>query len=113
MKTSRLLLAAIPMGALVVGAVALGKWSFRNVFSPNGAHATERKSASAGATSDDRVTPIPGSAEEVARVADAMAQEGGPVLVTEVAAVSDHEVIVAETLLVPDAETPEARTGKA
>ena len=103
MKTSRLLLAAIPVGALAVGAVALGKWSFRNIFSP-AAHA--QKTTSDGASADARVTPIPGSAEEVASVADAMAREGGPVLVTEVAALGDDEVVVAETLLVPDTAKP-------
>ena len=106
MKTSRLLLAAIPMGALAVGAVALGKWSFRNIFSSNGA---SQASAAKKTDADDRATPIPGSAEEVASVADAMAQEGGPVLLTEVADLGDDEVIVAETLLVPD--TAERATG--
>ncbi|MGH7282108.1 MAG: hypothetical protein ACRELY_11330 [Polyangiaceae bacterium] len=102
MKTSRLLLAAVPAGLLAFGAVALGKWSLRSFFAP-----------SSTARGDDRITPIPGSAEEVAGVAEAMAEEGGAVLVTEVAPIGEDEVVVAETLLVPDAKESDVDSHKA
>lgn len=112
MKTSRLLLAAIPMGALAVGAVALGKWSYRNVFGSSSPARENQRAAGDGTSADDRITPIPGSVEEVAEVAQAMAKEGGPVLVTEVAEVGDDEVVVAEALLVPNATKEETAKEK-
>ncbi len=113
MKTSRVLLAAIPVGVFALGAVALGMWSFRNVFSssPTARESDSKLRANEGGVREsDGPRVIAGSAEEVAKVAEAMAEDGGAVLVTEVTPTAAGEAIVTETLLVTEPIEPEVKS---
>ena len=85
MKTSRLVLVALPAAALALGAAALTMWTRRR-------HAASK-------SNEDRAS-VPGSIEEVAAVAEAMAEEGGTVLITEVEALDDDDTLLTEALFV-------------
>lgn len=95
MKITRILFAAVPTAFLAASAVAVALWNKRRSKSSD-RRATER-------TTQRDVGDGAGDAaqQEVAEVAEAMAEEGGAVVVTEVEPTADGGAVVTETLLVP------------